>query len=144
VEERQRELQQLTSEIEILQNQVNVHNQNLELLTMSLAEMRQTLDTLEELKSMEEGREILVPIGSGSFVKSSLKRGDRIIISVGSDLSIEKDVDEAKAIVDKRIQETNSAAEQTRERVQEITARLEELTPRWQELYRKVSGGRGQ
>jgi prefoldin alpha subunit len=139
LEEKQGELRRLTNEIEQLQQQVNVHNQNLELLTMSVSEMRQTMETLEELKNTEPGREILLPLGTGSFVKSTLKSNDRVIIGIGSGFSIEKEVDEAKAIVDKRIQETDSAVQQTRERLAEISGRLEELTPQWQNLYRELS-----
>ena len=141
MEEKQGELQSLTNEIEQLQQQANVHNQNLELLTMTVSEMRQTVETLEELKNAEPGREILLPLGTGSFVKSTLKQNDRVIIGIGAGFSIEKEVDEAKAIVDKRIQETDNAVQQTRERIAEITGRLEELTPRWQTLYRELSEG---
>ena len=138
MEEKQRQLRELTSEIELLQSQSNVHSQNLELLTVSLSEMRQTLETLEEIKSTEPGREILMPLGTGSFVKATLKENDRVIIGVGAGFSIEKNVDEAKAIVDKRIQEVDSAVQKTRERISEISGRLEELTPRWQTLYQDL------
>ncbi|MBU7004664.1 MAG: prefoldin subunit alpha [Theionarchaea archaeon] len=141
MEEKQVELRNLTNEIEQLQNQANVHNQNLELLTLSVQEMRQTVETLEELKSTEPGREILLPLGTGSFIKSTLKKNDRVIIGVGAGFSIEKEVDEAKAIVDKRIQETDTALQQTRERLAEISGRLEDITPRWQNLYRELSEG---
>jgi prefoldin alpha subunit len=141
MEEKQVELRNLTNEIEQLQNQANVHNQNLELLTMSVQEMRQTVETLEELKNTEPGREILLPLGTGSFIKSTLKKNDRVIIGIGAGFSVEKEVDEAKAIVDKRIQETDTALQQTRERLAEISGRLEELTPHWQNLYRELSEG---
>ena len=139
MEEKQRELQGLSAEIELLQGQSNVHSQNLELLTVSLSEMRQTLETLEEIKTTEPGREILMPLGTGSFIKSTLKENDRVMIGVGAGYSIEKNVDEAKAIVDKRIQEVDSAVQKTRERLSEISARLEELTPKWQKLYQELS-----
>jgi len=139
MEEKQNELRGLTTEIEQLQNQVNAHNQNLELLSMSVQEMRQTVETLEELKNTEPGREVLLPLGTGSFLKSTLKQNDRVIIGIGAGFSVEKEIDEAKAIVDKRIQETDSAVQQTRERIAEISGRLEELTPRWQNLYRELS-----
>lgn len=139
MEEKQNELRRLTAEIELLQNQATVHNQNLELLTVSLAEMRQTVETLEQIKNTEEGREILMPLGTGSFIKSTLKQNDRVIIGIGAGFSIEKEIDEAKAIVDKRIQEMESAVQQTRERVAEISGRLEDATPRWQKLYKELS-----
>ncbi len=138
LEEKQRELRELTSEIELLQSQSNVHSQNLELLTVSLSEMRQTLETLEEIKSTEPGREILMPLGTGSFVKSTLKENDKVLIGVGAGFSIEKNIDEAKAIVDKRIQEVDSAVQQTKERMSEISGKLEELTPKWQSLYQDL------
>ena len=140
MEEKQKELQGLSAEIEVLQGQSNVHSQNLELLTVSLSEMRQTLETLEEIKTTEPGREILMPLGTGSFIKSTLKENDKVIIGVGAGYSIEKNVDEAKAIVDKRIQEVDSAVQKTRERLSEISAKLEELTPKWQKLYQELSG----
>ncbi len=139
MENKQEELRRLTAEIELLQNQANVHNQNLELLTVSLGEMRQTVETLEEVKGAEVGQEVLMPLGTGSFIKCTLKQNDRVMIGVGAGFSIEKNIDEAKAIVDKRIEETESAAQQTRERLAEISGRVEELTPKWQEIYKEVS-----
>ncbi len=143
MEEKQEEFQRLSSEIEVLRNQANVHNQNLELLNASLDEMKQTLESLEELKSAEPGTETLIPLGSGSFIRSSLKQNDRVIIGVGSDISIEKDVDEAKAIVDKRVQRMEEATQRTQEQLEEISGRLEDLTPKWQELYSELSGEEG-
>lgn len=139
MENRQEELARLTAEIELLQNQASVHNQNLELLTLSLSELRATRESLEQLKKIEAGKELLIPLGSGSYVRSSLKQNDRVIIGVGSGFSVEKDVDEAKATVDKRAAELESAIQKTRERIQEIASRLDELSPRWQKLYRESS-----
>ena len=139
MEEKQQKLRELTTEIELLQNQSNVHNQNIEILTVSISEMRQSIDTLEEIKKTEPGREILMPLGTGSFAKAEIKDNSRVIIGVGGGFSIEKDVDEAKAIVDKRIQDTESAVQNTRERLSEISGRLEDLVPKWQQLYREVS-----
>jgi len=137
LEDEQEELRRLTAEIELLQSQANVQNQNLELLTLSLSELKVTLETLEQLKKIETGKELLIPLGSGSYVRSSLKQNDKVIIGVGSGFSVEKDVDEAKATVDKRAAELESAIQKTRERMQEISGRLEELTPKWQQLYKE-------
>ncbi len=139
MEEKQQRLRQLSTEIELLQNQANVHNQNIEILAVSLSEMRQSIETLEEVKKTEPGREILMPLGTGSFAKAELTDSSRVIIGVGAGFSIEKDVDEAKAIVDKRIQDMDSAIQNTRERLSEISGKLEDLVPKWQELYRELS-----
>ncbi len=144
MEEKQAELRRLTSEIELIQSQINTHNQNLELLTLSLNETRQTLETLEEIKGVAPGTELLIPVGSGSFVRSSITENDRVIIGIGAGFSMEKNIDEAKAIVDKRADQLDSAIKQTTERVQELSKRLEELTPKWQRLYQELSQAGGQ
>ncbi len=139
MEDKQGELQRISSEVEVLRNQIDVHNRNLELLQTSIDEMNQTVESLEELKKTEPGKEMLVPMGSGSYVRASLKQNDKVIIGVGSDFSIERRIDQAKAIVDKRVQRTEEASNKTRENLEELSQRLEDLTSKWQEIYRELS-----
>ncbi len=139
MEEKQQELSRLANEIELLQSQVNAHNQNLEILAVSLSETRQTLETLEQLKKTDVGREVLIPLGTGSFVKAILKQNDRVLIGVGSGFSVDKDVDEAKAVVDMRAQQLESVIKKTREAIEEISGRLDQSVPRWQQLYKELS-----
>ena len=139
MEEKEAELRRLTSEAELIQSQINTHNQNLELLNLSLNEARQTLDTLEQIKDVSPGTELLVPVGSGSFIRSTIAQNDRVVIGIGAGFSMEKNIDEAKAIVDKRADQLDSAIKQTTERVQELSSRLEQLTPRLKKLYQELS-----
>ncbi len=144
MEEKEAELRRLTSEAELIQSQINTHNQNLELLNLSLNEARQTLDTLEQIKDVSPGTELLVPVGSGSFIRSTIAQNDRVVIGIGAGFSMEKNIDEAKAIVDKRADQLDSAIKQTTERVQELSSRLEQLTPRLKKLYQELSTPTGQ
>ncbi len=50
-----------------------------------------------ELKQEKENSELLVPIGGSSYVKVKLADTNKVIIGVGSGVSVEKTLSEAKA-----------------------------------------------
>ena len=84
--------QQYQAQAEGIMRQIN--------LTQLTAEgLDRALGAVDELDKAEVGQEILVPIGSGSFVHGKLASKEKVVLNVGSGVSIEKTASEAKEIL---------------------------------------------
>ncbi|HVC58007.1 MAG TPA: prefoldin subunit alpha [Candidatus Acidoferrales bacterium] len=75
---------------------INMHMQDLQELNAA----QRTLESSDMLNN----KEMLTNIGADFFMKSKLTEANTVVVGVGSDYMVEKDVASAKAFVAKRIQ----------------------------------------
>jgi prefoldin alpha subunit len=87
--------QQYQAQAEGIMRQIN--------LTQITAEgLDRALGAVDALDKAEIGQEILVPIGSGSFIHGKLASKEKVVLNVGAGVSIEKTAAEAKVILSNR------------------------------------------
>src|SRR5256712_11897434 len=89
------EMRQLLVEIRMLEGSARVLSSRLDIVTGALSETQTAKQTLEGTKESGKDVEMLIPIGSGSFVKSKLEDSQHVIIGVGAGVCIEKNVEDA-------------------------------------------------
>jgi prefoldin alpha subunit len=121
------EMRYLEQTAEALQQRINMVNAAITDLTYANA----TIDGIEKEK---ENIEMLVPIGGSSYVKVKLADSNKVIVGMGSGVSIEKPLPDAKAILKERLDDLektmNSAQQQfaqVAERINSGRGRLESL-----------------
>ena len=121
------ELRRLSMEMRYLEQRINMVNAAITDLTYANA----TIDGIEKEK---ENIEMLVPIGGSSYVKVKLADSNKVIVGMGSGVSIEKPLPDAKAILKERLDDLektmNSAQQQfaqVAERINSGRGRLESL-----------------
>ena len=106
-------------------------------LTQLTAEgLDRALGAVDELDKAEVGQEILVPIGSGSFIHGKLASKEKVILNVGSGVSIEKTATEAKEILSirkaevldgsKKLNDVLAKIDQEMQRIQALMQQFEE------------------
>ena len=91
---------------------------------------------VDALGMAEVGQEILVPIGSGSFIHATLASKEKIVLNVGAGVSIEKNAAEAKDILkvrkaevlegSKKLNEVLAKIDQEMQKIQAIMQQYEE------------------
>jgi len=89
---------------------------------------------LEGLEKEKENSELLVPIGSNSYIKAKLENPDKVIVGMGAGVSVEKTLQEAKEIVknrQKNLEKTRTSLQQqlsqAAERISEDREKFESL-----------------
>ena len=129
------ELQTAVAEYETLRAQLEALTQQNELLRMSLEEHMRAKETMKRFQQGGEGAEILVPIGANSFLFAQIKDPDKAIIGIGSDLTIEEDMDTAVKRLEGQITQIESALNAIAERIVEFSQKVEEKSGLVRELY---------
>lgn len=91
---------------------------------------------VDALGNAEVGQEILVPIGSGSFIHATLASKEKVVLNVGAGVSIEKNAAEAKDILkvrkaevlegSKKLNEVLAKIDQEMQKIQAIMQQYEE------------------
>jgi len=101
-------------------------------------EIDSTIETMDSLKENRIGTEILVPIGSNSFVRTELKDNKKVIVGIGAGISVEKTIDEAKEILKLRNKELENTMNKLQSAVAEIKNKLLELDSISKKLIREL------
>ena len=122
-------VEKVLADYEMLRSQAEALQQNLDLINQHIAEFRLTLSTLEEIEKLEDGNEILVPMGSGSFTKAEIKDTGSVILSLGAEVAARKSIDEARKDLQARVEELEKVREEHSSRLGEIMKNLEAIAP---------------
>ena len=141
MEPKREELQRMYLEAENYRRQLEGISAQIQVLDAAMAETEAAIKALDSLKEAKKGDEILVPIGSGSFIKGEIKDKESVIIGIGAGISVEKKVSEAKKILDKRQKDMQGAMEKMRNGATEANKKLMEISSKSEEIIREIQAG---
>ena len=128
------ELRRLSVEIRYLEQTAEVLQQRISMVNAAITDLTYANATLDGIEKEKENVEMLVPIGGSSYVKVKLADSSKVIVGMGSGVSVEKPLPDAKVALKERLEELeksmNSAQQQfaqVAERINTGRGRLESL-----------------
>ncbi len=122
---KENQLRQLVTEMRMMEGTVNTLQQRLQVVLASVSELRLAKQSLGDLKDIESGSNLLVPVGGAAFIKASLGDIDKVVVGIGADVSLEMAYDDAVKDVDERLQEMEKAQNSIEQQLGQIMAQLE-------------------
>lgn len=124
-QEQEKQLRRLVSEIRMMEGTAQVLEQRLQILNATIAELRLAQGSLGDLRNVEAGSNLLVPVGGGVFMNASLGDIGRVIVGIGADVSVEMEYDKAVEDIGGRLQEMENAQESVQEQMGQVLGQLE-------------------
>ena len=114
--------------------------QQLSLLTASLSELSMSLEVIRTIKELKPGAEILVPLGSDSFIAAKLATTDRVITGLGADVAAERSVEDGLVVLEDRRMEVERALGQAREELGRLNEKIEAIRPEAERILARLRG----
>jgi prefoldin alpha subunit len=133
-EQKQGLAQRFAQELNLLQNLGESLQKQIELLNQNLLEISLTTNTLNELEKNEGEKEILVSLGSGSFVHGQLPKTENVIVGLGAGVSADRTIPEAKRLLEERAEAYGKLVERSRGELDKVLSRVNLLQPQLQAL----------
>ncbi len=124
-QQKENQLRQLITEMRMMEGTVNTLQQRHQLVLSSVSELRLAKQSLEDLKNVKPGSNLLVPVGGAAFIKASLGDFEKIIVGIGADVSLEMTYDDAVKDVNERLEEMEKAQGSIEQQLGQIMAQLE-------------------
>lgn len=141
--EEQERLQQIVTQIRESQALAEALQQNISFLTGSLAEMSATIESIKRVKDLKSGSEILVPIGSDSFINAKLARPDRVLTGLGAEVVAERSAEDAVKLLESQLAELEKAVGQAHEEFGRVCERIETLRPEAERIIQRAKSPEG-
>jgi len=123
----QEQLSELSEKHQVYQYQAEALAQQINMVKITIKDVETALTTITALKDETPGKETLVPIGFGSFVKANLVNPDTIVVGIGAGVSIEKKIDDAKSFLEKRKDELIKYYEQLNNTIAKLGQELQNI-----------------
>ncbi|MEK6984286.1 MAG: prefoldin subunit alpha [Nanoarchaeota archaeon] len=134
MENREQKAQEVYMEFQLLEQHIKKLQKQLELVTHQLMELNTTCHSLDEFTNIHSGKEILVPLSSGIFLKASVKDASELLVNVGANVAIKKDIPSTKKLVQKQMEEMAKIQKQMMEEMEKMTNHAAQLEGQLQEL----------
>jgi prefoldin alpha subunit len=109
----------------MMEGTVNTLQQRLQIVIASLSELRIAKNSLEDLKKIEPGNELLVPVGGAAFVNANLGEINKVVVGIGADVSVEMSLDDAVVDITDRLNDMDKAQKSIEQQLVQIMAQLE-------------------
>jgi len=137
------EIRRLLAAYEQYQAQADGISHQLGLSQIAAQGLESALAAVDALEEAEVGQEILVPIGSGSFIHGKLASKENVILNVGAGVSIEKRSEEAIEILRTRKNEVLEGSKKLTEVLAKIDQEMQKIQGIMQQYESRLSGGQG-
>ena len=124
------ELQLLTQQIKPLQQQVV-------LVEHQIFDYNQIMENLNEISNLKEGEEIFTQLNPGIFIKTILKDSKDVIINIGADTVVTKDVKNAKEFIEKQINELKKINKDLEDELKKLLVQNQDIQEELQNLIKK-------
>lgn len=128
------ELQKYMILLEQYRGQLNQLELQSQYLQAAFLEYSRAKITLENLNKTKKGIETLIPIGGGVFIYASINDISKIVIDVGSNVAIEKNIEEGIKKLEKRLEDLQKNQEKINSMMEQIQAEAEDISIKAQKI----------
>ena len=127
MKEKEENFLKLYIEFQMLSSTIKQLEKQNEVLEQQLLELLTTRQSLEDIKKVKQGAEILVPVSAGIYLKAELKETNNFIVNVGSNVALSKNLESTKQVIDDQIGELREMQENIAAEFENSTAKASKI-----------------
>jgi prefoldin alpha subunit len=131
----------LALELRILEGTADAIQSRSSMVNAALTELVVAGMTLEGLEKEKTDAPLFVPIGGGSYIEAKLGSEDKVVVSIGAGVAIERTLKEAKGTVTSRIAELEKTRTTLEQQLRQVIEKIQDNRARLQEMSAKLSEG---
>ncbi|MEM2088413.1 MAG: prefoldin subunit alpha [Thermoproteota archaeon] len=132
------ELRKAITELRSFESLMEELRSRYQIIIASINDLQVSKSALEDISKAGEGVELFIDIGGGVYGKAVLRDTNRFLVNAGSGILIERSLEDAFKLVEKRLNDLNNARGSLESQVSTLQAKIEESRSRVQLLYEKL------
>jgi prefoldin alpha subunit len=130
--------EKLVIEYEQLKGQIEALQEGISMIDSSLIQMDTTIEALTGAGSTKKDNEILLPVGSDSFLWAKITDNKNAIVGIGAGVAVKKTLKEAVAEIEGRKKELEKIRAERTDTFEKTLLLVQEMTPKIQEIMNKA------
>jgi prefoldin alpha subunit len=137
----EQEMRKLNMELRYFEQTAEALQQRLSMLNAAMTDLTYANMTLESIEKEKENAEMLVPIGGSSYINVKLANPDKVIVGMGSGVSVEKTLPEAKDLMKQRLSDLEKTRAQAEQQLSQVIDRINQGRTRMENLLSTIRQG---
>ncbi len=134
-------IRKLSMELRYYEQTGEALQQRLTMMNAALTDLTYANFTLDSLEKEKENAEMMVPIGGSSYINVKLANPDIVLVGMGSGVSVEKTLPEAKDIIKQRLDELEKTRVQAQQQLSQIVERINQGRAQMESLLAGIKQG---
>jgi len=95
------------------------------MVAQQILELKSLNKNLDDLSSVEEDKDMVIPLGAGIFIEAKTKGTREVLMNVGSGVMARKSFEDAQKILTKQVSDLEGLAAQLEGNLQKIFASVQ-------------------
>ncbi len=133
-ESMEKKAQEMYMEFQVVEQHIKQMQGQLEMVTGQLIELNATSGSLDEFKKISIGKEIFVPLSSGIFAKAGIKDTSELLVNIGANVAVKKDVDSTKKLIQGQIEEVKKMQARIVNELEKLASHASQLEMKLQSM----------
>ena len=134
MDDKEKKAQEVYMKFQVLEQHIKQMQKQLEMITHQLIELNATNNSLEEFNKISAGKEVFVPLSSGIFAKADIKDTSELLVNVGANVVVKKDIASAKKLIQKQLEEIKNIQKQMIGQLEKMTSHAAQLEMQLQSM----------
>lgn len=129
------ELAKKIAEYKVYEEEASALKEQYAVIVTTIQDVKRTLVTLEAIKGSKDGDETLVPLGTGILMPVHIDKTRKLIVGIGSGVSIESTVEEAIDKLNERLQTLERTQKNLEVALEKMASKIEEVGVEIEQMY---------
>ena len=131
----QQDLERDISDYKQYEEQLSILEQQIAIVDETISNTQFAIDALKVLSEAEGEKEILVPLGPGINLPVTVRGGEKLIVNVGADVSVEMTPGETIELLEQKTDELRATREKLASTFKEVNNRMANLGEKIEKEY---------
>ncbi len=141
VSQTEQEIRKLNMELRYFEQTAEALQQRLSMLNAAMTDLTYANMTLESIEKEKENAEMMVPIGGSSYINVKLANPDKVVVGMGSGVSLEKTLPEAKDLMKQRLDDLEKTRTQAQQQLSQVIERINQGRTRMESMLSTIRQG---
>jgi len=134
MEDKEKKAQEMYMQFQVIEQHIKQLQRQLEMVTHQLVELNVTSNSLDEFRKINSAREVFVPLSSGIFANAVIKDTSELLVNVGANVVVKKDILSTKNLIQRQIEEVKKVQKQMIDDLEKMTSHAAQLESHLQQL----------
>jgi prefoldin alpha subunit len=137
------DMAKIAYEMQLYREEAQLIQQQLANLQINYASTEAAVQTIENLSKLNKNEQMLLPIGSGAYIKSKVENNEVALIEVGAGVIVEKSIPDAVKFLQSKLSEMDSIKEKLQKNFVDISNKMKLLEDSANKLMEKLRSEKG-
>lgn len=122
------ELDSISAQLELQQAKGDAIRQQMQAMQASVVEMGSAIEAIRNIK--KASKDVLVPVGAGTFISCPKPDPEKVVISIGANVLVNKKPEEAVKLLEERQKKVSESIGAAQQDMEAVIREIDELSRR--------------